>query len=161
MGDIISEERWKRFQKMRKWRYERGEELTEETPYERSLHEFNVRDEVLKLSLIVEESKAPIYPSYILEKLERISNGMPIHLDLLKQAKFNELKGGVDMGEKLERLKEIIKIADKLKWIYPPTKTSYPLMQLSEVEKCMIAMVDDFELERMRKWYKDGEDRSL
>ena len=60
-----------------------------------------------------------------------------------------------------ERLKEIIKIAYKLKWIYPPNKTpkrtSYPLMQLSEVEKCMIAMVDDFELGRMREWLKDVE----
>lgn len=53
------------------------------------------------------------------------------------------------------RLKEIIKIADKLKWIYPPNKTSYPLMQLSEVEKCMIAMIDDFELGRMREWFEE------
>lgn len=51
-----------------------------------------------------------------------------------------------------KRLKEIIKMADKLKWVYPPNNTSYPLMQLSEVEKCMLAMVDDFELERMRDW---------
>jgi hypothetical protein len=28
-------------------------------------------------------------------------------------------------------------------------------MQLSEVEKCMSAMVDDFELYRMRKWVED------
>jgi len=55
----------------------------------------------------------------------------------------------------VERLKEIIKLADKLKWIYPPSGTSYPLMQLSEVEKCMLAMTDDFELDRMRKWVED------
>ena len=64
-----------------------------------------------------------------------------------------------------ERLKEIVKIAYKLKWIYSQEESqhanlkpmpSYPLMQLSEVEKCMLAMVDDFELKRMREWYKDA-----
>ena len=55
----------------------------------------------------------------------------------------------------VERLKEIIKLADKLKWIYPPPEASYPLMQLSEVEKCMLAMTDDFELDRMRKWVEE------
>ena len=63
----------------------------------------------------------------------------------------------VDDKERIERLKEIIKIAHKLGWIYPPDKTPYPLMQLSEVEKCMIAMVNDFELGRMRKWEKGEE----
>lgn len=57
----------------------------------------------------------------------------------------------------IDRLKEIIQIAHKLKWIYPPNKTSYPLMQLSEVEKCMIAMYDDPELERMRDWVKESQ----
>ena len=57
----------------------------------------------------------------------------------------------------VERLKEIIKLAEKLKWIYPPLGTSYPLMQLSEVEKCMLAMTDDFELDRMRKWVEEQE----
>ena len=57
----------------------------------------------------------------------------------------------------VERLKEIIKLADKLKWIYPPLGASYPLMQLSEVEKCMLAMTDDFELDRMRKWVEEQE----
>ncbi len=57
----------------------------------------------------------------------------------------------------IERLKEIIQLADKLKWIYPPDKTSYPLMQLSEVEKCMAAMFDDFELFRMRKWVEESQ----
>ena len=37
----------------------------------------------------------------------------------------------------------------------PPDKTSYPLMQLSEVEKCMLAMIDDFELGRMRQWFAE------
>jgi len=56
----------------------------------------------------------------------------------------------------VDRLKEIVQLAYKLKWVYPPNKTSYPLMQLSEVEKCMVAMYDDFELNRMREWVKDN-----
>jgi hypothetical protein len=60
----------------------------------------------------------------------------------------------------LERLKEIITLADKLNWIYPidqpnKRKFSYPLLQLSEVEKCMIAMYDDNQLEQMRRWVND------
>jgi len=51
-----------------------------------------------------------------------------------------------------ERLKEIIKLADKLGWFKPPNKTLHPLMQLSEVEKCMICMFDDNYLERLRRW---------
>ena len=62
--------------------------------------------------------------------------------------------------DKKERLKEIIKIAYVLKWV-EPAQTSYPLMQLSEVEKCMLAMVSDFELERMRGWLKDVEEGRL
>lgn len=61
----------------------------------------------------------------------------------------------------IDRLNEIIKIADKLGWIYPKNiskiSVSYPLMQLSDVEKCMDAMVNDFELERMRTWEKENE----
>ena len=56
------------------------------------------------------------------------------------------------------RLREIVKLAIELGWVYPPNKTSYPLMQLSEVEKCMLAMASDFELERMRKWVKESKD---
>ena len=52
-----------------------------------------------------------------------------------------------------ERLKEIIKIAYKLNWL-SKNSDGYPLMQLSEVEKCMIAMDNDFELNRMREWYE-------
>ena len=58
------------------------------------------------------------------------------------------------MDEDEERLREIIKIAEKLGWI-KPQNVGYPTMQLSEVEKCMTAMYDDFELNRMRKWYED------
>ena len=63
----------------------------------------------------------------------------------------------------IERLKEIIHIAATLEWIYPIDQPnvrqfSYPLMQLSEVEKCMIAMYDDKELERMRKSAREVDD---
>lgn len=54
----------------------------------------------------------------------------------------------------VERLREIIGIAHDLKWITPHQNT-YPLMQLSEVEKCMLAMVDGRELTRMRDWATD------
>lgn len=55
------------------------------------------------------------------------------------------------------RLTEIIQLASKLKWITPIDKKSefcpsYPLMQLSEVEKCMLAMIDDSQLQTMRIW---------
>jgi len=53
-----------------------------------------------------------------------------------------------------DKLREIIEIADKLNWIIPPNVTGYPLMQLSEVEKCMLAMIDDKELQRLRDWAK-------
>jgi len=52
-----------------------------------------------------------------------------------------------------KRLIEIIKIANKLKWLQN-NSNGYPLMQLSEVEKCMLAMNDDVELNRMRIWEK-------
>jgi hypothetical protein len=60
----------------------------------------------------------------------------------------------LDEVDHIERLKEVIKIAHALQWI-EPAQTSYPLMQLSEVEKCMLAMVSDAELNRMREWYKE------
>ncbi len=53
-----------------------------------------------------------------------------------------------------EAVKEIIKIAQNLKWI-TPQKIGYPTMQLSEVEKCMLAMVNVYDLDRMRGWEKD------
>jgi hypothetical protein len=68
------------------------------------------------------------------------------------------------MATNEERLREIIRLANVLGWIgkrqviiYNSGKSdgSYPPMQLSEVEKCMLAMVDDMELERMRKWVKE------
>jgi len=53
--------------------------------------------------------------------------------------------------EQTSRLTEIIRIAVKLKWT-EKNPTGYPKMQLSEVEKCMSALIDDNELWRMREW---------
>jgi len=50
------------------------------------------------------------------------------------------------------RLQEILILAKKLNWISPQNITSYPLMPLSEVEKCMLAMINDSHLERLRQW---------
>ena len=50
-----------------------------------------------------------------------------------------------------ERLKEIIRIASNLGWITTSNTECYT-MQISEVEKCMLAMVDDTDLQLMRKW---------
>ena len=68
--------------------------------------------------------------------------------------------------EKEEKLKEIIKWAHTLKWVFPATTikgsdaqdfySSYPLMIMSEVEKCMLAMLDDEYYERMKKWYEES-----
>jgi len=55
-----------------------------------------------------------------------------------------------------DRLREIIGIALKLGWI-TPQKLGHSTMQLSEIEKCMIAMVDDFELNKFRKWISEIE----
>ena len=56
------------------------------------------------------------------------------------------------------RVQEIIKLARKLKWAIKSPDHFLPLFQLSEVEKCMLAMVDDTELERMRTWVKNKGD---
>lgn len=57
---------------------------------------------------------------------------------------------------KEERIKVILLLAKRLGWI-EPSKNSYPKMQLSEVEKCMFALIDDFELRRMQKWVEEKE----
>jgi len=59
------------------------------------------------------------------------------------------------MSDNIDRLREIIRIAHKLKWINPSANTSYPLMQLSEVEKCMLAMIDEDMLNLIRRWEKN------
>ena len=55
------------------------------------------------------------------------------------------------------RISEVIKLAEELGWFAPiprsnPQHYSYPIMQLSEVEKCMIAMVDQEQFNQMRVW---------
>lgn len=50
-----------------------------------------------------------------------------------------------------QKLIEIIGLAEKLHWLEKNPK-GYPLMQLSEVEKCMIAMIDSDQLNQMRFW---------
>uniref|UniRef100_A0A6M3M967 Uncharacterized protein n=1 Tax=viral metagenome TaxID=1070528 RepID=A0A6M3M967_9ZZZZ len=57
--------------------------------------------------------------------------------------------------EDKQRIQEILKIAHKLQWVKPPKDRDYPTMQLSEVEKCMLAMVDDTKLEELKTWGKN------
>lgn len=55
------------------------------------------------------------------------------------------------MNEQIEaRLFEIMRIANKLSWLYENPK-GYPLMQGSEVEKCILMALDDAELCRFRE----------
>lgn len=53
-----------------------------------------------------------------------------------------------------ERFLRIMFLANKLGW-FSPNPRGYPFMQASEVEKCLIAMYDDFELKRMEDWVKE------
>lgn len=76
------------------------------TPYERSLPHFNIKDEVLKLKLILDNppSQTPtmsgpagyddafIGRGYVAEKLDNILEGAPITLDPYLRNKFNALK---------------------------------------------------------------------
>lgn len=71
-----------------------------------------------------------------------------------QESAMSEAEGSTMTPEGVERLKEIIRMAQKLGWINP-RGTSYPIMQLSEVEKCMLAMADDKELQRMREWVEE------
>jgi hypothetical protein len=50
------------------------------------------------------------------------------------------------------RLREIIRIAKFLGWTKEVVGFEYPIMQLSEVEKCMCALVDDFDFFMLKKW---------
>ena len=47
-------------------------------------------------------------------------------------------------------------IARKLSWLYK-NPTGYPMMQGSEVEKCILMALDDRELERFREAVKDAD----
>ena len=49
------------------------------------------------------------------------------------------------------RIKEVIRLAEKLGWIQS-NNSGYPLLQLSEVEKCMIAMVNQDQFNQMKIW---------
>jgi len=69
----------------------------------------------------------------------------------LKESRAYEQATQADVA--IDRLKEIMDIASKLNWIFE-SNTSYPTMECSEVEKCMLAMIDDKELERLRGWVK-------
>lgn len=70
----------------------------------------------------------------------------------LKESRAHEQATQADIA--IDRLKEIMDIANKLNWIFE-SNTSYPTMELSEVEKCMLAMINDQELERLRGWAHD------
>lgn len=64
--------------------------------YEESMVNPNVRDEVLKLVLIVRAKMPggpPIHRRYLNEKLSRILEGVPIALHPTLQLKFNHVKG--------------------------------------------------------------------
>lgn len=50
-----------------------------------------------------------------------------------------------------KKIIEVIHLAEELKWLEKNPK-GYPLMQLSEIEKCMIAMIDSHQLNQMRGW---------
>ena len=57
------------------------------------------------------------------------------------------------------RLANIIRIANKLGWIFPEDYNKDKLlMQLEDVEKCMIAMEDDIEYNRFIQWGKEIKD---
>jgi len=54
------------------------------------------------------------------------------------------------------KIKDIIGKADKLGWISPIRKgKSYPEMQLSEVEKCMFALLDNDYMKQIDRWIEE------
>lgn len=59
------------------------------------------------------------------------------------------------MTEHKQKLVEIMQIANKLKW-FAPNPSGYPMMQASEVEKCILMALDDRELERFRDAAEHG-----
>ena len=67
------------------------------TPYEESMTHFNMRDEVKKLGLIVQDrlpGEPEIYRSYVLEKLVAILTETPISLHPILAEQFNRWKQG-------------------------------------------------------------------
>ena len=62
------------------------------TPYEKSLvFPHSIKNEVLKLKIIIEAKDGMISRAYVLEKLNRILGGVPIMLDRSKQLLYNQL----------------------------------------------------------------------
>ena len=61
-----------------------------------------------------------------------------------------------DLAKPEGRIIEVMRMAQKLGWIKPPNHKppydSYPTMQLSEVEKCMLAIMNPSDFDRMRMW---------
>lgn len=59
-----------------------------------------------------------------------------------------------------EAIEEVMHMAQELGWINPPNHKppydSYPTMQISEVEKCMLALLDPEQLKRMKAWYVES-----
>ena len=71
--------------------------------YEKTFVNFDLRDEVLKLRLILKENdNFFIGRNYVLEKVDRMLSGVPITLDYSKQRKFNEIKQKMKGNDKNE-----------------------------------------------------------
>ena len=62
-----------------------------ENYYKKSFIELNPYWECIKLKIIIEGKKGPVFRNYILEKINRIINKVPISLDYEKQVKFNQI----------------------------------------------------------------------
>lgn len=57
--------------------------------------------------------------------------------------------------ENEKKVMHIMQLAVELNWLSANPKGSYPLMEASETEKCMLAMVDDIELKQMERWVEN------
>ncbi len=57
-----------------------------------------------------------------------------------------------------KKIVDIIKKAHKLGWLQANPK-GYPLMQLSEVEKCILAVLDEDYMKKINLWVKETEER--
>lgn len=68
------------------------------TPYEESMQHFDVRDEIKKLGIAVDNLEPPylepLVRPYVLERLAMILAGLPISLDAENAARFNRWKQG-------------------------------------------------------------------
>jgi hypothetical protein len=94
------------------------------------------------------------WPCWKCDKVFKAECGLDI---LSRHGQVEIRKVSVNMNEQQEaRLHEIMAIARKLSWFYQNQK-GYPLMQGSEVEKCILMAMDDFELERFRVAADDEE----